>query len=197
MQRTFKWLLLLVGTGLVCLLLSFPASAQLQLTAESKLTIDGIGPIRVGMTVAEAEASAQVRLVERGARAGGGSCYYLRPQSGLEGLAFMVTSNREDERIVRNQDQIARVDVYQGGRTTTVSGAKIGDSEARIKAIYGSKIQVSPHKYSRDRGGKYLTYVPRDAADRSYRLIFETLNGRVTQFRSGRLPEVEYVEGCA
>ena len=30
-----------------------------------------------------------------------------------------------------------------------------------------------------------------------YRLVFETDGERVTRYRAGRLPEVEWVEGCA
>jgi hypothetical protein len=40
--------------------------------------------------------------------------------------------------------------------------------------------------------------VPNDNADRNYRLVFETNeNGVVTMFRSGKLSEVTWVEGCA
>ncbi|HEY9825579.1 MAG TPA: hypothetical protein V6D19_09035 [Stenomitos sp.] len=174
-----------------------PLSAQPQLSEQSKLVIDGIGPIRVGMTVAEAEQSSGIQLKEQGGRAGNGSCYYLRPQSGPQGLGFMVISNRADQRIVRTQDRIARVDVYRDSRITTLSGAKIGDTEAQVRALYPGRIQETPHKYTSDQGGHYLTYVPKDAADQNYRLIFETLNGRITAFRAGKRPEVDFVEGCA
>ena len=123
--------------------------------------------------------------------------HHLRPQSGLKGLALMVISDREDERIDRDHDRIARVDVYPGSRVTTLSGAKIGDTEEQIQSLYPGRIQVSPHNYTGYRGGHYLTFVPQDEADRNYRLVFETLKGRVTTFRSGRLPEVGFVEGCA
>ena len=68
--------------------------------------------------------------------------------------------------------QIARVDIYGNSRITTVRGAKIGDSEDRIKSLYPGQIRVTPHEYVR--GGHYLTFVPRDASDRQYRLVFET-----------------------
>lgn len=197
MQVNRRFLALFISTIVALLLVSFPLSAQSRLTEQAKLAIDGIGPIRVGMTIAQAEKSAGVQLVEKGARAGSGGCYFLSSKSGPADLGFMVISNREDERIDRTRDRIARVDVYRNSRITTVSGAKIGDTEARIKSLYAGKIQVTPHKYTRDQGGRYLTFVPSDAADRNYRLIFETLNGRVTRFRSGKLPEVEFVEGCA
>lgn len=197
MRHTTRFLVFVIGTIVLLILTTLPSAAQAKLTEQSRLAIDGIGPIRVGMTIAEAEKSAGLRLIERGVRAGSGGCYQVQPQFGFQNLAFMVISDREDNRMERNRDRIARVDVYRGSRIRTVSGAKIGDSETRIKSLYPQQIQVSPHKYTSDRGGRYLTYVPKDSLDRNYRLIFETLNGRVTQFRSGRLPEVEFVEGCA
>jgi hypothetical protein len=197
MRQPIKFLVVLVATVFTLLFVAMPIFAQPQLTEQSKVFINGIGPIRVGMTVAEAESSAKVKLVEKGGRAGIGGCYSLHPQSGPQNLSLMVISNREDNRIVRNQDRIARVDVYKGSRITTLSGAKVGDTEAQIKALYPGQIKVTPHHYTAQQGGHYLTLMPKDAVDRDYRLVFETLGGRVTQFRSGKLPEVEFVEGCA
>jgi hypothetical protein len=197
MRSLPKCLVFLVATVLTLLFVAMPILAQPQLTEQSKVFINGIGPIRVGMTVAEAEVSANVTLVEKGGRAGTGGCYSLRSQSGPQNLAFMVISNREDNRMVRNQDRIARVDVYKGNRITTLRGAKVGDTEAQIKSLYPGQITVMPHRYTARQGGHYLTFMPKDAVDRDYRLVFETLGGRVTQFRSGKVPEVEFVEGCA
>lgn len=171
--------------------------AQPNLTTQSKVVIDGIGPIRVGMTIAEAENAAQVSLVEKGGRAGLGSCYYLWPKTGPSNLGLMVTSNREGKGVDRQHDQIARVDILAGSRISTLSGAKIGATEARIKSLYVKQIKVTPGTYSWRQGGHDLTFIPRDLEDKNYRLVFETLKGRVTQFRAGRLPEVTYVEGCA
>ena len=196
MRRWNKFFGLVVGSIFAIACLTSPLLAQPQLTAQSKLTIDGIGPIRVGMTVAQAEKSANVTLVEKGGRAGT-SCYHLWPTTGPQGLGFMVISPREEKQILRNQDRIARVDVFNDSRITTPRGAKIGNTEAQIKALYPGQIQVTPHQYTGSQGGHYLTFIPKDAADKNYRIVFETLKDRVTQFRSGKLPEVEYVEGCA
>ena len=194
MRYSIRLLGFFIGTIAVFLLLNLPLHAQSQLTEQSKLVIDGIGPIQVGMTVAQAEDSARIQLVGGGE---GESCYHLRPQSGPQGLAFMVIGDRQGGRRDRDQDRIARVDVFPGSRVTTLRGAKIGDSEDQIQPLYPGQIQVSPHNYTAYRGGHYLTFVPQDEADRNYRIVFETLKGRVTTFRSGKLPEVEFVEGCA
>ncbi len=196
MQQRILFITLMLAGTLSSSLMPLPLGALSMLTEQSKLAIDGIGPIRVGMTVAEAEKSAQVQLVEKGGRATN-NCFHLWPKTGPQNLAFMVISNRDDNRIVRSSDRIARVDIFKGSRISSLRGAKIGDTEARIKALYPAQIRVTPHHYTGHQGGHYLTFMPKDAADKDFRLIFETLNGRVTQFRAGKLPEVEYVEGCA
>jgi len=76
-----------------------------------------------------------------------------------------------------------------------LSGAKIGDFEARIRAIYPKQVAVTPHRYVQK--GHYLTFIPKDAVDQKYRLSFEADGQKVTQFRAGQLPEVAFVEGCA
>jgi hypothetical protein len=88
------------------------------------------------------EKSSGIKLVEKGARAGTGGCYTLVPKAEPQNLGQMVISNREDNRIIRTQDRIARVDIYKGSSITTISGAKIGDTEARIKSLYPGQIRV-------------------------------------------------------
>ncbi len=156
-----------------------------KITNKSKLAINGIGSIRVGMTVAEASKASGTKLVSSGST-DNTSCTYVRPQGAPEGIGFMVTNGR-----------IARVDVYDNKSITTLSGAKIGDTEAQIKALYPGQIKVTPHEYTGHMGGHYLTFVPKDQSDRNYRVVFETDGKRVVNFRSGKLPEVEYIEGCS
>ncbi|WP_341528047.1 hypothetical protein WKK05_01445 [Nostoc sp. UHCC 0302] len=145
------------------------------------LFLNGVGQVRVGMTVAEAAKASGTRLAGDPPN---NSCYYVKPEKEPKQVGFMVTEGR-----------ISRVDVWRKGKITTLKGAKIGNTEARIKSLYPGQIKVTPHKYVK--GGHYLTFVPNDRADRNYRLIFETDGKRVTQFRSGKLPEVEFVEGCS
>ncbi len=181
MYRQIKLLIVvLVGLFVAGFIAIMPARSQSQLTATSKLAIDGIGPIRVGMTIQQAEASARTQLLSPGSKLD--NCWYVKPQGGPRDLSFMVIDG-----------QIARVDISGNSPITTVSGARIGDSEDRIKSLYA--VRITPHEYVR--GGHYLTFVPNDTSDQQYRMVFETDGNRVKLIRSGRLPEVEYVEGCA
>ena len=180
MYHQIKPLIVLIGLFVAVFLGIMPASGQSQLTATSKLAINGIGPIRVGMTIQQAEASARTRLLSQGGKLD--NCWYVKPQGGPRDISFMVIDGR-----------IARVDIYGSSPITTVSGARIGDSENRIKSLYA--VRITPHEYVQ--GGHYLTFVPNDTPDRQYRMVFETDGKRVKLIRAGRLPEAEYVEGCA
>jgi hypothetical protein len=175
-------LILTFAVGAVTTITMGTALAQIQLTNQSKLALNGIGSVKVGMTLKEASKAAGTTLVR-----GNGyqdSCYYVTPKNKLAGLSFMVTSAK-----------IARVDVSQKSTITTIKGGKIGDTEAKIKSLYPGKIKVEPHKYVS--GGHYLVFTPQDKAYKNYRLIFETDGKRVTLMRAGKLPEASYVEGCS
>lgn len=86
--------------------------------------------------------------------------------------------------------QIARIDI-QDDSIATDAGARVGDNEERIKALYPDRIEVQPHKYST---GHYLIVTPQAGESR---IIFETDGTTVTRYRAGKLPEVEWVEGCS
>ena len=75
----------------------------------------------------------------------------------------------------------------------TRSGAKIGDVESVVKKLYPG-IEINKHAY--DDNGHYLTFIPKDAVDSEYRLLFESDGKKVTTMRAGRMPEIEWVEGC-
>jgi len=156
-----------------------------RLSNRSAVTIHGIGPVRLGMTVEAAARAAGVALISSG-ESGTPGCSYVHPQGQDDEIGFMVIDG-----------VIARVDVWQDSPVKTVSGIGIGSTEAEIIARFPGQIEVTPHEYT---DGHYLTFVPRDAADRNYRIVFETdsaENNRVTQFRAGRLPEVNFIEGCS
>jgi hypothetical protein len=54
-------------------------------------------------------------------------------------------------------------------------------------------VEVTPHKYVAP-DGNYLTVW---STNHKAAVRFETLQGKVTSFYAGRVPEVEYVEGCS
>lgn len=177
---------LLISTLVIVSLWAISVNAQAPLTENSKLAINGIGPIRVGMTVNEASQSAGVKLVFVASGPDAYSCSYFKPQVDPQSISFMVAKGR-----------IARVDI-SNERIATIRGAKIGDTEDRIISLYPGQIQITKHPFPLrpNENRKHLTFVPKDASDKNYRIIFETGNNRVYHLRSGKLPEVGYIEGC-
>lgn len=147
-------------------------------TPDMTVTESGIGPVRAGMTVAQA---ARALGGGFGAPQGyTGGCGYAVLVKAPPGLAVMLENGR-----------VARVEV-RSGTTPTSAGARIGDSEARIQSLYAGRVTSTPHKYTP--GAHYLTVTPTDRS--ANRIVFETDGKVVTEFRSGALPAVEYVERC-
>jgi hypothetical protein len=141
---------------------------------------DGIGPVRIGATVAELSAALSTRLPR--ADSLDTRCDYVRAPEVIPGVWFMVVEGR-----------IARLDIDSAG-PPTVEGARVGDDTASVRRLYAPRVVVTPHKYT---DGQYFTVTPTAPADSGFRLVFEADGGRVTHYRAGRLPEVRWVEGCS
>lgn len=143
----------------------------------------GLGPLRAGMSVPEAARVVGGSFAARTA-VEGGSCTYAEWREAPDGVLVMLVNGL-----------VARVDVTKGSIATS-AGARIGDSEARIKALYKNRVVVTPHEYT---DGHYLTVSPAPATgeDRGYGVVFETDGNRVLRYRGGKQPMVGWVEGCS
>lgn len=174
MTVTMSWLVPLVAMSTVVSAFAQPVST------ETRVTVNGIGAIKVGMTVQQARRASGLMLVrkQRPVKPDDGGCYYVAAQTGLDDVLFMIEAGT-----------IARVDV-RNRAVRTLSGAHIGQTEADVQKIYGDSVRVTKHKY--DPAGHYLTVYP----ESQRQVIFETDGKVVTTFRAGRLPAVGYVEGC-
>jgi hypothetical protein len=138
---------------------------------------DGIGPLRVGVPLADASHTLgeTLRITQAG-------CDHVNPTTMPEGILLMVID-----------DTVARVEIDSAGIRTT-EGAQVGDSESRVLELYGARARIEPHKYTYP-DGHYVVVTP--PGDSLHRIIFETLKGRVTTYRAGRVPAVQMVEGCS
>lgn len=139
---------------------------------------EGAGPVKVGMTLAAARTALGLGADTTTAAE---RCRYLDPGHAAHGVLFMVES-----------DTVVRVDV-RDSTVATAEGARIGDSESRIRQLYPSAVQ-QPHKYTGPTG-HYLIVKP--GADTTRQIIFETDGQKVTTWRAGKVPQVGYVEGCS
>lgn len=152
------------------------------------LTLRSMGPLALGMTVDEAAAAGIDITVDSGASTDG--CRYGTVADDPSSPFLMIVDDLDG----LADDTIVRIELAEG--SSTRSGIGIGSTKDEVLAAYGDQIEISPHHYTFEEGGEYLTFVPNDASDADYRLVMETLNDEVTQIRAGLLPAVEWVEGC-
>jgi hypothetical protein len=145
------------------------------------VTATGYGPLRIGMTVANAAAALHSPAPQTAGL--DTACAYVRIANAPAGMRIMVTGGT-----------VARIDV-DSATIATGRGARVGDTEAQVRAMYGSRVSVQPHKYLP--AGHYLIVAPVPPTDSAFRLVFETDGSRVTSYHAGRMPEVRWVEGCA
>ena len=141
----------------------------------------GAGPLRIGMTFAAAAAALEGTVPDtaRLERA----CSYVALDGVPPGVLLMWVDGR-----------IARIDV-DSSSVPTAQGARVGDSAERVRSQYAGRVVEKPHKY--DERGRYLVVPSQSSGPDSLALVFETDGAKVTRYRVGRQPEVEWVEGCS
>ncbi|MEO8019250.1 MAG: hypothetical protein ABI769_15665 [Pseudomonadota bacterium] len=142
------------------------------------LGMGGLGPIRAGMTVEQVLTLADFPGLER--KTPTGECWYLRYHGGPADFDLMIIGGK-----------VVRVELNGASKLGTLSGARIGTTEAQLKALYGSRLDIQPHKY--DPAGHTITL---KSSSGEYGLRFETSSGRVTAIQAGPWEHLNYVEGC-
>jgi hypothetical protein len=133
------------------------------------VTESGAGPIAIGMTADDIRPHAA-------------------PLGELDGCAYVKVPAAPGLLVMLFAGKVVRLDAIDAA-VATAAGARVGDSEERIRQLYPG-IRVERHKYT---DGHYL--IVDTAAGR--RLVFETDGTRVTRYRSGMVPQVDWVEGCS
>lgn len=165
-----------------------PAAPGAPVSAADKLTAQGFGPLRVGMTRAEVEAALGA---DSNPNAVGGpdpeSCDMFHPSGAPEGLLVMLESGRLTSVWLRKNTAIE-----------TDRALNIGDPAAEVKRVYGSAATVTPHKYQ-DAPAEYVTvWSTSDHTSPAARGLKYEIggDGKVSGIAGGG-PSIDYVEGCA
>lgn len=165
-----------------------PVTPAGPLPGDGAIGYAGFGPARFGANE-EAVRMAWGKDLKADTPAEPGGCHYLFPQRigppGARpgyGIGFMI----EGDRFVRID--VDSVDIAAPG------GGRVGMAAAEIRTRYAGAIQEQAHKYVE--GGKVLRI--RDSAGGDGVLLFVTdAAGKVTSWRIGVAPQVDYVEACS
>ena len=165
-----------------------PTTPGAPVSAADKLTSNGFGPLRIGMTTAEVVAALGP---DANPEAVGGpdpaSCDMFRPERAPEGLLVMV------------QDGVlTSVWLSRNMTIETDRALNVGDPAAEVKRVYGAAAEVMAHKYQ-EAPAEYITvWSTADHQSPAARgLKYEIgMDGRVQTIAAGG-PSITYVEGCA
>lgn len=159
-----------------------PAVAETPPAGEGQVSFAGYGDMKLGSSAEEAKTAWAGELNGKPGEAGG--CYYLTPKwvKKPSDFAFMIEG-----------DKFVRYDVGTD-KETAPGGGKVGMSVDQLNKLYGDGLQSTPHKYVQ--GGQYLSIAASGVAPS--KLVFETdAAGKVSAWRVGLSPQVDYVEGCS
>jgi len=165
---------------------STPAPAQASVAPAPPVdrtpTFKGYGDLAFGMTSKEMREKWRAPLAgAEPAEAGG--CHILVPDAASpKSLALMVEG-----------DKLVRYDVGTDAEAAP-GGGKVGMGIDQIRALYAGRFREQPDKYVP--GGIDLRVSADD--DSGSALVFQTdAAGKVTSWRVGQPPAVDYVEGCS
>lgn len=163
---------------------SLPAPASTAPPAPGEATLaryDGYGDLRFGMSAAEATRAwgGELKPVPSATE----PCYYLSPTRARVPSEFAL---------MIEGDRFVRYDVGNA-REAAPGGGRVGMTAADIEARYPG-VEHRPHKYVE--GGQVLRVAHGPGGIGV--LVFEVdASGKVTAWRAGVPPQVDYIEGCS
>lgn len=149
---------------------------------QSRVNLYGLGPIKTGMTLDQFE---QLNI-NASEPAGSGSCQTIKTLAPFPAMSLLFEKKPKAW-------TLERIYIRDPG-ISTKSNIAIGSTGNDIDKAYTDRIQKRPNNY--DSLGIDYHYVPKDNRDRLYRLNFAVSNGVLKRYSVGRLPAIEYVEGC-
>ena len=163
----------------IALLLTAAAPAP---TFDWKLTPAGWGPVRIGMTRAQAEKALQTQLEGEGFDNEGSCIELYSSDQKLTGLYFMFLDGK-----------LSRISANGSSTVQTPRGIHVGTTADEVRAAYGEKLKAEPHHYL-DLPAEYLTYwlTPEKSGVR-----FETDAQRKVETIHAGNDSIQLVEGCA
>lgn len=159
-----------------------PGAGASTMAKGAALTDSSFGPVRVGMTLSQLAAAigpiGDTTRLRRSCDIVSASDPYRMPP----GVS-----------ITQVNGIVSRIDI-ENDSIATDKGVRVGDSEDKVKKLYGAGVIVEPHKYI---DGHYLEIKSGTDSATAKGIVFETDGTKVTTFRAGYWDPVRWVEGCA
>ena len=164
-------------------------AATAAVAADQVLTFTGLQPVKIGMSVPEAEAALGYKLkpLDTSDLVSTEACWLTERGDGTQhALTYMVRNSK-----------ITRIDVWEeDGQPSTVhsrAGLRIGSTESDVVGAHGKALEISEHPHLGEEG-RYLLL---PASDKRHGLLFEIVRGKVVNLRSGELESIRLTETCA
>jgi hypothetical protein len=166
------------------------AAALAATPAAWTLTPDGLGPVKIGMTEAQAAAALGRKLdadrppatADAQEQADYRGCHEAEVH-GLKGLYVMIENGR-----------VTRVVVTEGaGAFRTATGVGLGDPESKVRKLYARGLKVEPKAYEGLPAHDLTAW--NKAAKRGVRFSTDA-HGKITDIFVGG-ESISYSEGCA
>ncbi len=161
------------------------------------LTFNGLGSVRIGMTVSEAEAALGAKLTP------------MDPSNGIDSEACWETSRADNVdpgiSYMVNQGNIVRIDVFfprlpngnsgDAPSVATENGIRLTSSVEDVKKAYGADLIIDFHSQG-DPGNYDLLYMTVFDADKRYGHFFVTWEKGLTSMGTSAAKRIMYQEGC-
>lgn len=146
------------------------------------LTADGLGPLRIGMTDAEARTAVGAANIEGDtADEVPGTCVEIKLKGDYTGVWLMAEDGR-----------ITRITAGEGSSVMTDKGLGVRATPAAVRAAYPTGLEASPHKYEAAPAEYLVVWKVPKQKGMKYEVNSE---GVVASIHAGG-PSIEYVEGC-
>ncbi|HEY0013994.1 MAG TPA: hypothetical protein VGB79_14220 [Allosphingosinicella sp.] len=154
------------------------AAPAAQYRANWRITPDGLGPLRIGMSRAQVTRIVGAPLEGEELTEG---CIEMQAARGWRGIFFMFEEGR-----------LTRISLGSESGISTPRGIAVGASEADVRRAYGRGIESEEHTYQ-EAPARYFTFwtVPERRGVR-----FETDGRRRVDTIHAGGPSIRYVEGC-
>lgn len=158
-----------------------PASA-----ADQVLTPDGLGPVKVGMTIYQAEKALGAKLRPRDTTFGTDACWHTARSDNTEPVSYKVWHRTIVSIQTSGDGTISPI--------ATEKGIRVGDSDAKVKAAYGRSLKVrADSQVNEESEASVMTMLKEDEKEG---LVFLTRDGKVVEIRAGLSAPIQAIDDC-